>query len=69
MKHKLVKEIDGQMVNVGDKLLTFRGELVEVLGFEVPRHDGSTGRVNVRFGSDSYRSFFPSVIGCEIVSV
>ena len=69
MKHKLVKEENGQLVNIGDRLLTFRGEFVEVMGSEAPHHSGSTGRVYVMPAGGSSRAVFPSVIGCKIVPV
>lgn len=69
MKYKLVKEENGQSVNIGDRLLTFRGEFVEIIGSEAPHHSGSTGCVYVMSGGGSSRVVFPSVIGCKIVPV
>lgn len=69
MKHQLVKSSDGSIVNIGDRLLTFRGEMVEVTDFREPRHTGSSGRVYVKFANGQDREFFPNVIDCEIVSV
>ena len=54
----------GTDVQVGDEALTFRGEIVTVLGFTKPTHPGSTGRVAV--GDNDWRQeYFPSVIGAE----
>lgn len=49
---------------VGDKLLSFRGDLYTVTGWREPQHSGSTGRVWVEGGE-----FFPSVLGCEFIEV
>ena len=47
MRYKLVKQLDGQLVNFGDKVLTRRGDLVEVIGTEDPKKVGSEGYVYV----------------------
>lgn len=67
LQMKLIKE-DGSEVSVGQRIPTFRGELVEILGFSAPHKPSSTGRVHVRFADGSSREFFPSVVGCFIVS-
>lgn len=67
MKHKLVKE-DGMEVSIGQRIPTFRGELVEIIDFRPPHKPSSTGRVHVKFADGSIREFFPSVVGCSIVS-
>lgn len=65
---KLIKDNDGSEVSIGQRILTFRGELVEILDFTAPHKPSSTGRVYVKFADGSTREFFPSVVGCSIVS-
>ena len=70
MRYKLVKQLDGQLVNFGDKVLTRRGDLVEVIGTEDPKKVGSEGYVYVMYGgNESSRVFFPSDVGCKLVNV
>ena len=68
-KFKLVKSDDGSEVVSGQRVQTFRGELVVVESFRDPQHAGSTGKVWVRNAIGSNMEFYPSVIGCKIVSV
>lgn len=66
--HKLVYS-DGKPVQIGDKVKTFRGETFTLIGVQVPRHEGSTGRVFVRDDQDGTElAFYPSVIGAKWVS-
>jgi hypothetical protein len=67
MNTKLIKE-DGSEVTIGQRILTFRGEMVEVTGWKTPHKPSSEGRVHVRLADGASREFFPSVIGCHIVS-
>jgi hypothetical protein len=67
MNTKLVKE-DGMEVKIGHRIPTFRGELVEITGWKEPHKPSSEGRVHVRFANGDVREFFPSVVGCRIVS-
>lgn len=63
---RLIYEATGKEVIPGDKAKTFRGEKVEVVSIEKPRHAGSTGRVNVEFEKgEPTTSFYPSVIGAK----
>ena len=65
---KLINSNTNREIKVGDQVRTFRDEVCELMGFEAPRKPSSTGRVYVKFpDSEHQRSFFPSVIGCEIV--
>jgi hypothetical protein len=65
---KLVYSGSRREVKVGDLAQTFRGEFVEVVSIEKPRHAGSTGRVYVKFdGSSGSREFFPGVIDAKWV--
>ena len=55
---------DGSAVQVGDEALTFRGEIVTVLGISKPTHVASTGRVTVGDKDANWTmEYFPSVIG------
>lgn len=66
MKGSLVNNSSGRVYSVGDMVATPRGEQGILLGWELPHHQGSSGRVFVAMGKMN-RSFFPSVIDAEIV--
>lgn len=60
---KLVYDATGIEVKVGDTPKSFRGDLMQVVTIERPRHSGSTGRVYLRgAGSIWAREFTPGVI-------
>jgi hypothetical protein len=62
---------DGKQVAIGDIVKDARGTGVLLSGFQPPRHEGSTGRVDIRdaaTGQVYLGSFYPSVIGCAIIS-
>ena len=67
MKHVLVTENTGEEVQFGQRFLTFRGELVELLGCREPHKPSSSGHVFVRFADGNTREFYPSVIRCKFV--
>ena len=52
----LLTDRQGVPVEIGEKITCFRGEVSVLDSAEVPRHAGSTGRVN---------NFFPSVFNLE----
>lgn len=53
---------NGTEVKRGDKVVDFRGEAHIVTGWQLPKHSGSTGRVNVKKVGGRFESeFFPSV--------
>ena len=66
MNNKLINE-DGVEVKEGQRMLTFRGEEVEVVGWRAPHKPSSSGRVMVKNVNGDFCEFFPSVIGCKIV--
>jgi hypothetical protein len=68
---KLVYEGTNNEVHVGDCTKTFRGEMVRVKRIVEPRHDGSTGRVLVRYlGGRGYEmEYYPGVIRAHWVDV
>jgi hypothetical protein len=59
----------GGMLKKGDVVKDFRGDKHKIVGFEMPHHSGSTGRVFTKHGPKfKYDgSFFPSVVGAKIV--
>jgi hypothetical protein len=63
----LVYEGTNRIVKIGDKVKDFRGDVLTVAGFELPRHSGSTGRVIVKERIDTGEiiksRYYPSVIG------
>jgi hypothetical protein len=66
MNDKLINS-DKVEVKVGQRVLTFRGELVEVVGWRAGTCSASSGRVMIKDAMGHIRECFPSVIGCEIV--
>ena len=66
---RLIHEKTGQPLNIGDPVVTFRGERGVLTGSAEPRHSGSTGRVCLRLGdADGSAEFFPSVIDAKWVA-
>ena len=60
----------GAKVELGDEVISFRGERYIVWGWREPQHAGSTGRVYVKpFENDGLmsRGFFPSVFDLKFV--
>jgi len=63
---KLVHEKTAEVINIGDKVTTFRGEKGTLMSVQEPRHSGSTGRVGVKLKGTKYLSlFYPSVIDAK----
>ena len=74
MRHVLVEEIGGAEVKPGMRVLDFRNEIYEVVGFRVPHRDGSTGRVQVKKPGQTVtpgheQEYYPSVFGLKIVEI
>lgn len=62
-KVKLVHELSGEEIKVGDTVKTFRGEDAVVTHMRPPQHSASSGKVTVRLvGNKLETEFFPSVI-------
>lgn len=60
------KKKQGDLVQVGDRVLTFRGEVVEVMGFREPHKPSSCGHVSLKeAGSDFEHEYYVSVIDAE----
>lgn len=59
--HEL-RHSSGKALKKGDVVKSWRGDKHKILGFEVPLHSGSSGRVFTNQGS-----FFPSVVGAKVV--
>lgn len=60
---KLVHELSGEEIKVGDIVKTFRGEDAVVTHMQPPQHAASSGKVTVRLvGNKLETEFFPSVI-------
>lgn len=53
----------GRPVSLGDTLETFRGERCVLEDVVAPRHEGSTGRVCLRFEDGATALYFPGVCG------
>lgn len=65
--HALVTD-DGKELKKGSVVKDHRGDKHKVVGFQVPHHSGSSGRVFTKHGS-KYQydgQFFPSVVGAKI---
>jgi len=58
---------DGKELKTGDVVTDFRGEEMLVAGFSLPRHSGSTGRIDLKAKDGVYLGqFFPSVVDAYI---
>lgn len=66
---KLVNEETGAEIQIGDKVVCFRGEEYILQSFREPHKPSSTGRVYVKpaNGEGMSREFFPSVVGAKII--
>lgn len=65
--HALVTD-DGKELKKGAVVKDHRGDKHKVVGFQIPHHSGSSGRVFTKHGS-KYQydgQFFPSVVGAKI---
>lgn len=64
---KVLKTAAGRSVQIGDVVTSFRGEEATVTGWQEPRHEGSTGRIRVKWlGVDGCTAtydldYYPSV--------
>jgi hypothetical protein len=65
--YTLVNSNTRKPIQIGDSVITFRGEVGKLAGTQVPRHAGSTGRVIIEFDAEGNMggTFYPSVIGAE----
>jgi len=62
----LVYEDTRVPVQIGDKVVDFRGSKAVVVAIEPPRHSGSTGRVHIKESkSGPVMTYFPSVYGMK----
>jgi hypothetical protein len=61
----LVYSTTGQPVMNGDTATLRDGEVVTVVGIQLPRHAGSTGRVEVKLQNGQTCEYYPGVIGAE----
>jgi hypothetical protein len=65
---KLINIADSRELKVGDKVETFRGEKVTLIGLRPPHKPASSGHVTVKFRSSAYDAeFYPSVIGARFL--
>jgi hypothetical protein len=65
---KVIHQYTGDVVNVGDEVVSFRGELATLLGISKIPGGASEGRVQVRWVDSEYElSYYPSVFALEIV--
>lgn len=59
---------NGNVMKVGDKVMTFREELVTLTGMEPPRYEGTTGRVYLTDDNGMENGYYPSVIVAKFVN-
>lgn len=65
---KVVHQYTGDVVNVGDEIVSFRGELATLVRISQKPHGASEGRVLVRWVASEYEvNYYPSVFALEIV--
>lgn len=65
---QLIHVSDGHTATVGEEVKTFRGEVAFVLGGQPPKHEASSGRVEVNVEPMSpgiSTEFFPSIVGLK----
>ena len=67
---KLIYETTGKEVQSGDIAHDFRGKPAVVTGWQLPAHEGSTGRVHIKEMTDNAceGTYYPSVYGMKWVS-
>jgi hypothetical protein len=60
----------GQPVNTGDVVRTFKGDIVIITGWREPQHENSTGRIYVMStdGRQTHSEYFPAVCDMEFGS-
>jgi hypothetical protein len=63
---KVVHEYTGDIVNVGDEIVDFRGDVVTFLGVSKKPEGASTGRVHVA-GDGWDMHYYPSVFALKIL--
>jgi hypothetical protein len=65
---KLIDELTGKELVIGQVVETSRGEKTILTGFKEPHKPSSTGRVYVKAEGAQYgNEYFPSVIGAKII--
>lgn len=62
---RLVQDKSLAPIDIGQKLTTFRGEVVTLDSTQPPHHEGSTGRVYCRDAEGRVNGWYPSVVGCH----
>lgn len=62
---QLINTKTNKPVKTGDVVHCFRGKPAFVTGWQIPQHEGSTGRVYVQAMTDSrtHGEYYPSVYG------
>jgi hypothetical protein len=56
---------DGREMKIGDKVKTFRGELVEITGLRPPHKPSSSGHVSVKSCDGWEQEFYPGVLNAH----
>jgi len=64
----VLRDSTGRVVQVGDKLKSFRGDAWRVCGGKPPRSPSSSGRIWVNKPGQVLTDFFPSVFDCTWVA-
>lgn len=65
---KIVHENTGDVVNVGDEIVSFRGELADFAGVVKLPEGASEGRIAVHWHEAGVRAYYyPSVFGLKIL--
>jgi len=58
---KLICAITGRKMKVGEEVVSFRGEMYTLVGWDAPKREGSSGRVYVKDATGEVQEYFPSV--------
>jgi len=56
---------NGKEVQVGDEVVSFRGEKATVISIQEPHTPASTGRLYVKEEGGWEQGYYPSVFDCE----
>lgn len=62
----VLKSASGARLNIGDKVVDFRGDECVIVGWTAPRTPESTGRVMLSYGGGPGHDYYPGVINAHL---
>lgn len=70
---RLVNKENGKLIEVGDEVISFRGEKAIVKGWQAPAYEGKSGRVYVKEiledGKEFEMGYYPEVFGLKWINL